>query len=74
MQRKNQQLIDTLNEDLNNAANYVHSLLPVPIKEEHFNIDWRFLPCASLGGDSFGYHWIDDEHFAIYLLMCPDMG
>jgi len=68
MQRKNQQLIDTLNEDLNNAANYVHSLLPAPIREEHFNIDWRLLPCTSLGGDSFGYHWIDDEHFAIYLI------
>jgi sigma-B regulation protein RsbU (phosphoserine phosphatase) len=21
-----------------------------------------------LGGDSFGYHWIDDDHFAVYLL------
>jgi len=68
MQRKNQQLIDTLNDDLNNAANYVQSLLPAPLKEDHFKIDWRFLPCTSLGGDSFGYHWIDDNNFAIYLI------
>ena len=68
MQKKNQQLIDKLNEDLNNAANYVQSLLPAPIREEYFKIDWRFFPCTSLGGDSFGYHWIDDEHFAIYLI------
>ena len=68
MQRKNQQLIDTLNDDLNKAANYVQSLLPAPVKEDHFKIDWRFLPCTSLGGDSFGYHWIDDNNFAIYLI------
>jgi sigma-B regulation protein RsbU (phosphoserine phosphatase) len=30
--------------------------------------DWEFIPSTSLGGDSFGYHWIDDDHFAIYLL------
>ena len=23
--------------------------------------DWRFIPSAELGGDSFGYDWIDDE-------------
>ena len=22
----------------------------------------------ALGGDSFGYHWIDDEHFAFFVL------
>jgi serine phosphatase RsbU (regulator of sigma subunit) len=27
-----------------------------------------FEPSTELGGDSFGYHWIDSEHFAIYLL------
>ena len=25
-------------------------------------------PVAPLGGDSFGYHWLDDEHFVVYLL------
>ena len=25
-------------------------------------------PSTELGGDSFGYHWIDADHFAIYLL------
>ena len=30
--------------------------------------DWRFVPSADLGGDSFGYHWLDDDHFAFYLL------
>ena len=30
--------------------------------------EWRFIPSTSLGGDAFGYHWIDGDHFAIYLL------
>jgi len=30
--------------------------------------DWRFFPSAALGGDAFGYHWIDEDHFATYLL------
>jgi serine phosphatase RsbU (regulator of sigma subunit) len=35
---------------------------------EPFAVDWLFVPCTELGGDSFGYHWIDQEHFALYLL------
>ena len=31
-------------------------------------VDWRFVPSTQLGGDSFGYHWIDGDHFAVYLL------
>jgi serine phosphatase RsbU (regulator of sigma subunit) len=31
-------------------------------------VDWLFVPSTELGGDSFGYHWIDGEHFALYLL------
>ncbi len=68
MQKRNQQLIDQLNQDLSNAANYVQSLLPAPIEENCLQIDWRFLPCTSLGGDAFGYHWIDRDHFAVYLI------
>lgn len=56
-----------LNDELDEAANYVRSILPPPMKEP-FQIDWRFIPSTELGGDSFGYHWIDAEHFAIYLL------
>lgn len=56
-----------LNDELDEAANYVRSILPPPMKEP-FQIDWRFIPSTELGGDSFGYHWIDEEHFAIYLL------
>ena len=27
-----------------------------------------FVPSVELGGDAFGYHWLDSDHFAIYLL------
>ena len=53
--------------DLEQAAKYVQSLLPAPITDG-LRADWRFIPSASLGGDAFGYHWLDDDHFAVYLL------
>ena len=53
--------------ELAEAADYVASMLPGkldgPIKS-----DWKFVSSTSLGGDAFGYHWLDDNHFAMYLL------
>lgn len=57
-----------LNDDLRIAESYVRKMLPVPIKEEHIQTDWLFVPSSRLGGDAFGYHWLDAEHFAFYLL------
>lgn len=56
-----------LQSELHEAARYVSSILPDPI-DEPFRIRWAYNPSTELGGDSFGYHWIDDDHFAIYLL------
>jgi sigma-B regulation protein RsbU (phosphoserine phosphatase) len=50
------------------AANYVISLLPAPITEGPVQTRWRYFPSTQLGGDCFGYHWIDPDHFAMYLL------
>jgi sigma-B regulation protein RsbU (phosphoserine phosphatase) len=36
--------------------------------EKPLAIDWCFEPSTELGGDAFGYHWIDGDHLAIYLL------
>lgn len=57
-----------LAEDVRRAERYVLSLLPEKIKKGPIRADWRFVPSAELGGDSFGYHWLDDDHFAFYLL------
>jgi sigma-B regulation protein RsbU (phosphoserine phosphatase) len=65
---KRNEILAQLNEELTEAADYVKSMLPKPINEGAVNTDWRFFPSTSLGGDAFGYHWIDEDHFAIYLL------
>jgi len=56
-----------LNSELKQAAAYVRALLPARL-EGDIRTDWGFIPSTSLGGDSFGYHWIDTDHFAMYLL------
>ncbi len=57
-----------LANDLATAAGYVRSLLPAPCDTGGIRADWRFIPSASLGGDAFGYHDLDSDHFAVYLL------
>lgn len=57
-----------LQAELNSAAEYVISLLPRPMASGAIRTDWRFFPSAQLGGDCLGYHWIDSDHFAMYLL------
>ncbi len=56
-----------LTAELSEAAEYVKSLLPSPVTGE-ITANWKFIPSKQLGGDIFGYHWIDEENFAIYLL------
>lgn len=62
------EIMRQLTAELAEAAQYVTTLLPPPVTEGPVVTDWRFIPSTSLGGDSFGYHWLDDDHFAIYLL------
>ncbi len=57
-----------LNQELAEAAQYVRSLLPHPISQGEIRVDWKFVPSTSLGGDAFGYYWLDDDHFVLYLL------
>ena len=56
-----------LDEELAEAMRYIRSSLPEPT-ETPLKIDWLYQPSTELGGDAFGYHWIDDDHFAVYLL------
>lgn len=59
---------NALKSELAEAENYVISLLPEKINSNLFTTDWIFTSSTNLGGDAFGYHWLDDDHFAIYLL------
>ncbi len=58
---------EALAKQLKEAATFVRSLLPAP-REEAPWARWVFRPSAQLGGDGFGYHAIDDDHYACYLL------
>ncbi|MFM7066688.1 MAG: PP2C family protein-serine/threonine phosphatase [Gammaproteobacteria bacterium] len=70
LQHEKEQLERTqrrLDEELAEAMRYIRSSLPEPTQAP-LRIDWVYQPSTELGGDAFGYHWIDDDHFAIYLL------
>lgn len=56
-----------LSEELTEAANYIFSILPEPRRTAP-HTDWLLVPSTELGGDSFGYHEIDADHIAFYLL------
>ncbi|MEG3926960.1 SpoIIE family protein phosphatase [Microcoleus sp. D3_18a_C4] len=57
----------SLEAELAEAAEYVQSLLPDPMKEP-FSIEAKFIPSRQLGGDCFDYNWLDADYLAIYLL------
>lgn len=67
---KNQELEKTqvrLAAELADAARYVFSILP-PVRDIDPATAYLLVPSTELGGDSFGYHDIDRDHFALYLL------
>jgi len=57
-----------LDRDLRKASNYVLSLLPAPLTTGPVRAEWRFLPSTQLGGDAFGYDWLDPATFVFYLV------
>ncbi|WP_309399525.1 fused response regulator/phosphatase [Cerasicoccus maritimus] len=57
-----------LQAELDEAARYVQSLFPGKHEDDIVKTDWVFIASTDLAGDTFGYHWLDDDHFAIYLL------
>jgi sigma-B regulation protein RsbU (phosphoserine phosphatase) len=65
---KQNKVLRQLNSELSDATGYIKTVLPQPITSGPLLTDWKFIPSVSLAGDSFGYHWIDEDHFAMYLL------
>jgi serine phosphatase RsbU (regulator of sigma subunit) len=59
---------EQLDRDLARASSYVMALLPEPQAAGGVRTDWKFVPSARLGGDAFGYFWLDDRAFAIFLI------
>ena len=54
--------------ELEKAAGYVRALLPPPLTAPPVLTEWRFIPSDQLGGDAFGYHFLEDGRFALYLV------
>ncbi len=59
---------EEMERDLVAARTYVESLLPVRLAKGPVLTDWLFEPSARIGGDALGYHAIDENHFALYLM------
>ena len=59
---------EELDRDIKKASDYVFSLLPAPITSGPVRVAWRFAPSAQLGGDAFGYYWLDPNTFVFYLV------
>lgn len=57
-----------LAEDLRQAADYVRSLLPAPLRSGPVTTAWHSQPSTAVGGDVFDYHWLDEGCFAFHLL------
>lgn len=53
--------------ELAQAASYSRAVLP-PKMDGNVKTDWIFEASSQLGGDSFGYHWLDKDHLSFYLL------
>jgi sigma-B regulation protein RsbU (phosphoserine phosphatase) len=66
--QKTAQALNRLVENLSDAADYVKRILPEPIPYGPVRSSYAFIPSESLGGDAFGYHWLDKDNFAVYLL------
>lgn len=56
-----------LENEIEAAAKYIYKILPQPI-QGIVSVDWRYIPSKTVGGDAFGYDWIDQDHFFVYLL------
>jgi serine phosphatase RsbU (regulator of sigma subunit) len=57
-----------LANEISEAAAYIHSLLPKPINDGAVKTSWKHVPSSALGGDAFGYHYIDKDNLAIFLI------
>ncbi len=58
---------ERMREDLAAGLKYVHGCIPPPF-ESTVSVDWRYIPSSTLGGDTIGYHWVDEDHLALYLI------
>ncbi len=57
-----------MDREIAEAGRYIQALLPPRIDEGSVRTQWMLRPCAQLGGDAFGYRFVDDDTFLVYLI------
>ncbi len=58
---------DRMRAELESAARYMASIMPRGL-QGLVTVSSRYLPSQELGGDSFDYTWVDDDHLLVYLI------
>jgi serine phosphatase RsbU (regulator of sigma subunit) len=58
---------ERMRDDIAAGIKYVLSCIPPPMAGP-VSVDWRYVPSSTLGGDAIGYHWVDRDHLALYLI------
>lgn len=64
----NAALAKALDSELSQAAEYMRSILPTDIDTGPVRVSSAYLPSRKVGGDSFDYRWLDEDHLLLYLL------
>lgn len=59
-------LKEKMDRELFIASDYFKSLLPTEMNNEFMKVNWKYIPTLQLGGDAFGYYFLND-HFIFYL-------
>ncbi|MDR3401088.1 MAG: SpoIIE family protein phosphatase [Chthoniobacter sp.] len=58
---------EQMHDDLAAGLKYIRGCIPPPM-EGLVAVHWRYVPSSTLGGDTLGYHWVDTDHLAFYLI------
>ena len=58
---------EQMRDDIAAGIKYVRGCIPPPM-DGVVAVDWRYVPSSTLGGDTIGYHWVDEDHLAFYLI------
>lgn len=58
---------ERMRDEIEAGVKYVRGVIPAPMVGP-VSVDWRYVPSSTLGGDTIGYHWVDSNHLAFYLI------
>lgn len=64
--RKLDDALQSIDDDLSSAARLIKSLLPDHHVDDFLEVRSQFEPCAHIGGDLYGYRKLSDRYFAFY--------